>query len=119
MKIKFLKIAKEISYKSPSKFKLSCLIVDKNKIVTWGINNMAKTHPSCKTWGNFQHAELNALIGTSYEKTRGCTAYIYRETLQGNIANSRPCPVCMIALKQAGIKDIIYTSEKGVRKERI
>lgn len=80
---------------------------------------MRKTHPKHATHGNFIHSELNALIGLSYEDTRGSDIFVYRETLNGVIAKSRPCEVCHAELLKAGIKNIYYTSENGFHKERL
>lgn len=119
MKIKYFNLAKNVSLKSNSKFKLGCVIVNKNRVINFGFNEMTKTHPKCKTWGNYRHAELHALIGMGYEQTRGSSAYIYRETRKGELASSRPCPVCMEALKLAGIKKIFYTDASGYKEESI
>jgi tRNA(Arg) A34 adenosine deaminase TadA len=117
MKSKFFEMAKKLSYKSPSKFKLACVIVKGNSIQSFGWNNMEKTHPKCKTWGNFLHAELHALLGLDHTETKNAVAYVYRETKDGNPANSRPCPVCYEALKISGIKKICYTVDNGYNSE--
>lgn len=117
MKLKFFDIAKKMAFKSPSRFKLGCVIVNKNRIVGLGRNHMNKTHPRCKTYGNYVHAELDALIGSDYKETKNAIAYVYRETLNGTLAKSRPCPVCMEALRLAGISQVCYTVENGFHKE--
>lgn len=119
MKIRFFELAKRISFKSPSKFKLGCIIVNKNRVISIGYNQMHKTHPKFKTYGNFIHAELHSLIGLPYEETQGAVCYVYREDANGKLANSRPCPVCYSALAQSGIKEICYSTRQGFQKERI
>lgn len=74
----------------------------------------ADTHPSCV------HAEMMTLINTKdididWGKAR---IYVYRE-MNGELRNCRPCPSCMKALKDRGIKTICYTTEDGYCKEDV
>lgn len=119
MKERFFELARRMSFKSPSKVKLGCVIVQKNRVVGMGFNHMTKTHPKSPTYGNFLHAELDAIIGLSNSETRNSVAYVYRETQDGNMAKSRPCPVCYGCLKAAGIKKICYSTEKGYKYEHL
>lgn len=80
---------------------------------------MSKSHPKLATFGGYIHAELHALLGTDYKETRGGTCYVYRETLNGELAKSRPCEVCYQSLKLSGIKEICYTSNEGYKRERL
>lgn len=113
---KHFALAKKLSQKSTSKFKLGCVIANKSRVVCLGHNFMEKTHPKVPSIWKTLHAELHALIGTSYVDTKGCTAYIYRETKDGKPANSKPCPMCENALRLAGIKNVYYTDYDGYKK---
>lgn len=115
----FFNLARRISYKSPSHVKIGALVSRGPKVLNVGFNDMSRTHPKSKTYGNFIHAELSALIGLSYEETRGADIFVYRETLNGEIAKSRPCPICRSELTRAGIKHVFYTSEIGYHKEKL
>lgn len=44
--------------------------------------------------------------------------YTYREFKDGRLANSRPCPACLEAMRQAGIKKFAYTTEQGYAEEK-
>jgi tRNA(Arg) A34 adenosine deaminase TadA len=44
--------------------------------------------------------------------------YIYREYKNGELANSRPCPSCLEAMRQHGIKKFAYTTENGYAEEK-
>lgn len=44
--------------------------------------------------------------------------YTYREYKDGKLANSRPCPACLEAMRQAGIKKFMYTTEEGYAEEK-
>ena len=45
--------------------------------------------------------------------------YIYRIRKDQPFGLSRPCPSCMAAIKDLGIKDIYYTTNDGYVYERI
>ena len=111
MNLRMFDLAKRVSLKSSSKFKLGCVIVNKKQIVTLGHNDMNKTHPKVPSIWKTLHAEIHALIGVPYNKTRGCIAYVYRETYDGIPANSKPCEMCEAALRLAGIKKVYYTCD--------
>ena len=118
MKQAIFQLAKKISKRSSSKIKLGAVITNKkNQVISVGYNDMRKTHPKCPTWGNFIHAELDSLIGLSFEETNKGSIYVYRETSNGQIAMSRPCSVCFQALKRAGVKKLFYTTNNGYKKE--
>jgi deoxycytidylate deaminase len=116
---RFFELARRISYKSPSRYKLGAIIVQKNRIISVGWNDMKKSSPNNLTYGGYQHAELRALLGLDYRETRGAICYVYRETLNGELAKSRPCEVCWESLKLSGIKEVWYTSNEGFKKEII
>lgn len=119
MKQKFLDVAKKLSkFSDHQQHHLACVIVNKNRIITSACNQM-KTHPASIHPWKFLHAEIASLIGIDLEKTKGCTAYIYRENKQGTMSMAKPCPACMEALKLAEIKTIIYTVHGGWVEEKI
>lgn len=119
MKIRYFNLAKKIAEKSPSKYKLGCIIVKKSRVVAVGFNQMQKTHPKCKSEGNYLHAETHALIGLDLSVSRNATAYVYREDRNGKMAKSRPCPVCLDALRIVGIRRICYTTYTEFVEEKI
>ena len=96
--------------------RLSCIILDKGKIVSAAYNEI-KTHPKSIARYNMLHAEQNCLIGHDPDALKGCTAYIYRERRDGLPGTSKPCPECEKALKCAGIKKVIFSSETGWKEE--
>lgn len=44
--------------------------------------------------------------------------YLYREYKDGSLAPSRPCPSCMVMLRDFGVKKIYYTTEQGYVEEK-
>lgn len=64
------------------------------------------------------HAEEACLRALGW-RADGCTAYVARLNASGLSSMSRPCPRCMDALIQAGVKKICYTTSSRPKIERI
>lgn len=67
------------------------------------------------------HAEINCInsirnLDINFSKVK---LYIYRIRKDRPFGLSRPCPSCMAAIKDLGIKDIYYTTNDGYIHERI
>jgi deoxycytidylate deaminase len=104
----------------------SC-IVKGNYVVSEGVNKV-KSHTvqfyldrSTNYYSKHAniHAEVSALVASGRRCVIGSEIYIYREDRNGDLANCRPCPSCMKAIRQAGIKHIFYTNVDGFNYERI
>ena len=114
--MKFLKLLQKLAKSSTHhQHKMSCIIAKKNRIISMGFNKV-KTCPRINTRFNMIHAEIDALLGNSYEDLKGCTAYVYRAHKDGSLAMSLPCPACMAALVESGIKKIIYSVENDFKE---
>lgn len=67
------------------------------------------------------HAEQSVLqkikyLDIDFSKVK---LYVYREFRDGKLAMCRPCPSCMAAIKEMGIKHIFYTTESGYCEEEL
>lgn len=108
---------------------IGCVAVYRNKIISTGFNSN-RTHPLQAKLNSFRnnkisnhtiHAEISCLshiwnANLSWNKVK---LYIYRDRCDGRKGMSRPCPACMAAIKQLGIKEIFYTTMDGVTHELI
>lgn len=108
---------------------IGCVAVYGNKIIASGFNSN-RTHPLQAKLNRFRsieisnhtiHAEISCLshiwnANLSWNKVK---LYIYRTRCDGRKGMSRPCPACMAAIKQLGIKEIFYTTMDGVAHEII
>jgi deoxycytidylate deaminase len=112
-KDKFFKLAKRVAERSTSTPRLGCVIVSKNKVISFGYNNMSKTHPKSNHPYKTLHAEIHALIGVPSEELVGCDVYVYREIKSGRVAIAKPCDTCMQALQVAKIKKVFFTTNTG------
>lgn len=129
--LKNLDRARKVSLCSDFKrARLGCVVVIGSKVVSVGYNQL-KTSPVQKEYNKYRtyrqehipdhihndtlHAEIDALNKCSYLDYDWKTAEIYigREDRAGNSKLAKPCPACLEAIKQRGIKRIFYTTEDG------
>lgn len=113
MKKKFFDLAKIVSLKSKSHPQMGCVIVKKNRVINFGFNSMDKTHPRCPTHGNFLHAEIHAILGSSKEDLKGSSIYVFRALRNGELALAKPCSVCAALIREVEMKVCYYTTSSG------
>ena len=111
---------------------VGCVAVYKDNIIGIGCN-LEKTHPMQKYYNRYRmhqqksyyspkiHAEINCLnsirhLDINFSKIK---LYIYRMRKDQEFGMSRPCPSCMAAIKDLGIKHIYYTTNDGFVYERL
>jgi deoxycytidylate deaminase len=115
MKLKFFDLAKKLSKKSSHpQYKLGCVIVRGNEIVSIGFNQL-KTHPKSVTPYKQLHAEINAVLSADKKDLSNCEVYVYREHHDGSLALSKPCQYCQAVLESVGIEKVYYTHDNGFR----
>ena len=99
----------------PKKVHITATIFDKKgKIISFSENSYTKTHPKQAHYANrvglhhktFLHAEIAALVKC---RKQGYKIKIERYGKKGQPLNARPCPICELAIKEAGIKFVEYT----------
>lgn len=95
--------------------------VYKGKRFLCGGFNTLKTHPQLASSLKTVHAEIHVILRAAALglSLKGATIVVYREHKNGSPAMARPCTLCYAAIKDAGIRWLIYTSEKGWKKEKI
>ena len=133
------KVARECSLKSDytskcSTARIGCITVYKGTILTKSFNS-DKTHTIQAKYNKWRynedvakkylpskiHAELSCIqrikyLDIDFSKVH---IYVYRETKKGQLALARPCPSCMAAIRELGIRNIHYTTDCGYAAERI
>ena len=111
---------------------VGCVAIYHGRIIGIGCNTN-KTHPMQKRYNklreskddsntNFEpklHAEMNCLsqlknLDINFSKVK---LYIYRVRKDQPFGMARPCPSCMAAIKDLGIRDIYYTTDNGYSYE--
>lgn len=122
---KFFRKARDVAnisdYKNPH---IGCVAVYQGQIIGLGCNSN-KTHPTQQFYNKYRthsdsmlpklHAEINCLnqiknLEINFSKVK---LYIYRMRNDQPFGIGRPCPSCMAAIKDLGIKDIYYTTNDG------
>lgn len=109
---------------------IGCIAVYQNHIIGIGCN-LNKTHPIQKYYNRYRedsdclipklHAEINCLnsirhLDVNFNRVR---LYIYRARNDQKFGLSRPCPSCMAAIKDLGIRHIYYTTNDGFAYEKL
>lgn len=112
------------------KIHIGCVAVYQGNIIGIGCN-CNKTHPMQKKYNRYRkhfesmppklHAEINCLnsirhLDINFAKVR---LYIYRIRKVQPYELARPCPSCMAAIRDLGIRDIYYTTNDGYVYERL
>lgn len=126
----FIKAREVASVSDFSKTHVGCIAVYRRKIIGVGFNT-DKTHPVQKYYNRFRdssetfspklHTEINCMnkiknFNINFNKVK---LYIYRIRKDVSFGMARPCPSCMSAIKDLGIKDIYYTTNDLYMHERI
>jgi tRNA(Arg) A34 adenosine deaminase TadA len=105
---RWLAVASRIAMESRERTRHGCIIVNGGAVQSKGTNTY-RNQPGIieDTNALSVHAEINALKRSG--NVSGAVAYISRVNNLGEPRQSRPCPECLKALKDAGVKRIIYT----------
>lgn len=113
---KALELAQKIH--RDQEYRVAAIITDRRgKLISLGVNSFKKSHPRQAYYANkvgkqhkiYLHAELDAIIKLNSKKQKAHTIYIARTDKQGNPCCSKPCEICQMAIKDVGIKRILYT----------
>jgi deoxycytidylate deaminase len=112
------------------KTRIGCVAVYHGKVIGVGCN-CNKTHPAQKYYNRFRdgkecllpklHAEISCInsikhLDINFSKVK---LYIYRVRNDRPHGLARPCPSCMAAIKDLGIRDVYYTTNEGLSYERL
>ena len=133
----FLKIASECAknacYCGPSRAKIGCIAVYHGTILVKGWNSdKTQTDQARVNYLRFNedhgqhyyphkiHAEQSVLsrikfLDIDFSKV---TLFIYREYKSGKFALARPCKSCEKAIRDLGIKTVVYTTDGGYAIEK-
>lgn len=112
---------------------VGCVAVYHGDIIATGCNG-EKTHPMQKYYNKLRngyllchelkpkiHAEMSILnqIKSRNIQFSKVKLYIYRIRLDQPYGIARPCPSCMAAIKDLGIRHIYYTTNDGLAYEKL
>ena len=113
-----------------SRIHIGCIAVYQGQVIGLGFNTN-KTHPVQKFYNRYRepsdtmlpklHAEISCVnqikhLNINFSKVK---LYIYRIRKDQPYGMARPCPSCMAAIRDLGIRDIYYTTNEGYSYERL
>lgn len=127
--IKHFEVAKAVSATAEFRAKIGAAIVIDGQVVSVG-TNIRKSHPLQQKYDRFRattpqniphylHAEIAAIVRAKDYDLSKAEIFIYRMTGEGKLGMSRPCPACMKAIKDFGIKTVAYTTNLGYAIETL
>lgn len=93
-------------------------------IIAKGTNSYSKTHPVQADYAKkigkhdaiYLHAEIAALVKCRRDPHM---MFVFRFNKKGEPVLAKPCPICSLAMKEAGIKKVVYTTNDGMEEENI
>lgn len=106
-------LAIQLAHKSDDRFRLGCVIAQKNRPVALGFNSMNKTDPKTQSKYNFRHAESHAIIGTPENLLTNSSLYVARIGARGRLLLAKPCEYCQRLIDESKIKRVYYSTEDG------
>ena len=118
----FLSVARYLATKSKSKNTHGAVVVKSGRVIGTGWNK-TRNHPAFVSPEHIKsdcsyHAEEVAIREASDSNLRGAVIYVARVNRQGNDRDSQPCSKCSALIQDAGIKRVVYTSEKRINVYR-
>tara|TARA_R110002110_G_scaffold5437_2_gene28158 strand:- start:24914 stop:25369 length:456 start_codon:yes stop_codon:yes gene_type:complete len=112
---RYLEIARKVANESTfPRFRHGAVLVRGGSVINTSCNEL-----DAVSWANrfrqhqcghaTRHAELGAIFGIAREKTKNSVMYVVRINPSNDFLLSKPCPMCILALKHVGVKKVIYS----------
>lgn len=116
------------NYATYKRYKVGCVVVYHNKVLSTGFNRDT-THPLQRKYNKYRnipdwsphkmHAEVDAIrhiIDLDIDWS-GVSIYIYRKLKDRPFGLAKPCKSCMQLIKDLGIKHVYYTGDEEFQYE--
>lgn len=109
-----LELARYVAGLSTHTTRVGCVITDRHNHILSMATNQYKTHPIQYHYASrvgeprkiSLHAEISAIIRAGGNPRK---IYVARLGAGGTSLKSTPCPICQLAIEEAGIKEIYHT----------
>jgi tRNA(Arg) A34 adenosine deaminase TadA len=94
-------------------------IIDKGRIVSFGVNDYINAHPAALKYYNYGekrlHSEFAAILKfrRRLDRLKDTTLVNIRLNSLGKVGMSKPCPTCANWIVTVGFKRVIYTDPDG------
>ncbi len=122
--LKRFELAEALAINNDSKFRHFALLVAKGTI----INTSHNSKRPCSFGTRFRnpdkgqatlHSELGAILNVSRQNTEGSDVYVVRVNANGERRSSKPCQMCVEAMRFCGIRRVYYSVEDGYEMLRL
>ena len=102
-----LEQAKEKALESNCRVPMVAFLLRNGKPIAYGVNKKGFRGASI-------HAEIDCLRKIRFQKRRGknTTMVVIRHLRDGSMANAKPCANCVEVLKNMGVKNVAWTTNK-------
>ena len=102
-----LEQAKEKALESTCRVPMVAFLLRNGKPIAYGVNKKGFRGASI-------HAEIDCLRKIRFQKRRGknTTMVVIRHLRDGSMANAKPCANCVEVLKNMGVKNVAWTTNK-------
>ena len=102
-----LEQAKEKALESTCRVPMVAFLLRNGKPIAYGVNKKGFRGASI-------HAEIDCLRKIRFQKRRGknTTMVVIRHLRDGSMANAKPCANCVEVLKNMGVKNVAWTTDK-------
>lgn len=102
-----LEQAKEKALESNCRVPMVAFLLRNGKPIAYGVNKKGFRGASI-------HAEIDCLRKIRFQKRRGknTTMVVIRHLRDGTMANAKPCANCVEVLKNMGVKNVAWTTNK-------
>lgn len=111
---RYIEFAIRVANRAPlgQQFRMGCVIARGIDPISFGFNNMKKTHPRSRRFDfPFIHAEIAALIGISERDLWGSIAFVARVRKKTRTGLAKPCSGCEMELRRSGVKRVWFTTD--------
>ena len=111
----YLNIARKAAGNSQETFQIGSCFVKSGRVLSTGFNSLNKSNALVRKYFHYPtlHAEIAALSKLDPDMIRDGTLYVYRLRKTGKAGLSKPCHRCQIALRELGIKRIVYSTDEA------
>lgn len=100
--------------------RVGAALFSKSNLIALGFNTYGQTHPFTqdKGFNRSIHAEIRCLLKRRhFDKNAGLVLYTWRERDDGTPGCSKPCVMCELAIREAGVRRVRFLSGCGQMEE--
>jgi deoxycytidylate deaminase len=110
----WFRLCKIVALKATGDYKLGSCLVRSGRVLSTGYNIYNRSDSISRRYALLRsiHSEINCLATATHRnrEIRGSVMYVCRIRKDGSYGLSRPCRGCMEALRDLGVKRVVYST---------